>query len=90
MIKKVLLGISMRCEVIPWYYGAAYREDFGRILVLYPVPINLIVRWARIAFHWMRIASKYELVDMNDLDKVIQDEANRIACKGRCHADGQR
>ena len=89
MIKKILLGQSMRCEIVPWYYGASYREDFGRILVLYPIPLNLIIRWARLALYWMRIVSKYEVVNMDDLDNVIREEANRIAGVRRFHTDGQ-
>ena len=34
-------------EMAPWWYGAAYYSAYDDFLVCYPVPINIIVRWAR-------------------------------------------
>ena len=35
----------------PWY-ALAYYVDFARTGVFYPFPLNLFVRWGRLAYHW--------------------------------------
>lgn len=32
---------------IPWYYGVAYYDISWLEAVLYPIPINFLVRWVR-------------------------------------------
>lgn len=34
-------------RVIPWYYGVAYFEMDMLEYVCYPIPLHLVVRWAR-------------------------------------------
>lgn len=41
------------CEMAPWGYGLAYREFNMNVAVCYPVPLNLVIRWARNLFFWL-------------------------------------
>lgn len=38
---------DMQGESLPWYLGKAYVDPLRGYLVVYPIPCNLIVRWAR-------------------------------------------
>ena len=40
-------------EIIPRWYGLAYREDFDSYSVFYPIPINIIIRICREIYYWI-------------------------------------
>ena len=40
-------------SIIPRFYGVAYVEWSRRVFVCYPVPLNLIVHWARELWFWL-------------------------------------
>lgn len=35
---------------IPRFYGLAWSNDLGMIMVCYPIPLNLIMRWLNVLF----------------------------------------
>lgn len=37
---KILVGEGI---IIPKYYGVGYYEDFGRVAVCYPIPLNVLM-----------------------------------------------
>lgn len=59
MVRLVDEGAKM-----PKFYGVAYRDFAGSVLVCYPVPLNLVVRWWIHLWAWMRIPSSSYLERM--------------------------
>ena len=45
---------SGRIDVVPRWYGKAYANFIMNTVVFYPIPINLIVRWARDFYFLLR------------------------------------
>lgn len=41
-------------QIIPAWYGLAYRENHLDVQVCYPIPINLLVRWWHDLLWWMK------------------------------------
>ena len=39
---------------IPWWLGLAYWEWGMNVAVCFPIPLNLIVRWARDGYFWIK------------------------------------
>lgn len=44
---------ALQGEKLPWGYGLAYWLPHAHASVCYPVPFNLVVRWARNLYFWM-------------------------------------
>lgn len=47
----------MTPEIVPAWYGMAYRYQNRAVAVFYPIPLNLIVGWLRRVWIWCRCAS---------------------------------
>jgi hypothetical protein len=50
-------------ELIPRAHGFAWWLPERAVAVFYPVPLNLILGFARNAFHWLRFAIKPSVID---------------------------
>ena len=44
---------------MPFWYGAAYYSPYSDHLICYPIPLNLVVRWAR-ALWWALKRCKHD------------------------------
>lgn len=49
------------CEAIPWWLGVAYWDPIINTAKCYVVPVNLIVRYARNAWLWLRAIQRPDL-----------------------------
>lgn len=47
-------------HVLPWWQGVAYFRWDMHGAVCYPIPLNLIVRWARNTFFWVKAARRLD------------------------------
>jgi hypothetical protein len=67
-------------SIIPRFYGIAYAEWNRRVFVCYPVPINLIVHWARELWFWVigGRQTKRENVEIlkHELSRSVQECIN--------------
>lgn len=56
-------------EVFPeWYYGLAYRDFVKHTAVLYPIPLNWIVRWGRNLLHFLAVPQFEDYVEEEKLE----------------------
>ena len=39
---------------LPWWLGVAYWEWERPVAACYPIPFNLVVRWARNTYFWVK------------------------------------
>jgi len=57
----------MRMEMPRWWWGFAYREFHIRYTVLYPIPLNLIVRYALklyyLIYSWVSFGGWHDKLD---------------------------
>ena len=54
-MKKIISGIAVyQGDLMPAYYGFAYRDINGDFAVFYPVPLNLIVAMWRSFYAFLR------------------------------------
>lgn len=58
---RVVIGYA---DVLPPWYGIAYRLHNSMKVVCYPVPLHLIVGWTRWA--WWTLAGMYSLSDVEE------------------------
>ena len=80
----------VRGEQIPRWYGVAWREFDRDCVVVMPIPLNVLVGWARRFWHWLRwgfvresvldevMASAFQLgrLKATKVDKAISDAAH--------------
>ena len=57
-------------ELFPKWYGVAYHDMFQLSYVAYPIPLNLIVRWARNVKFWLGVPRKSF---RSELEKTFHD-----------------
>src|SRR3990167_6812057 len=50
-------------EAAPWWYGLAYYDPCRDYQIAYPIPVNLLVRWARDLLWLVRRGKVSELAE---------------------------
>ncbi len=45
-------------EKLPWWLGLAYWEWSRPVAVCYPIPLNLLIRWSRNVYFWVKASHR--------------------------------
>lgn len=61
---------------VPWYLGLAYVRFDIMVYVMYPIPLNLLIRWGRDVLFFARRAPSYrESVEKKAYSRGLEDGA---------------
>lgn len=75
LLKRVSEG-----EVMPEWYGVAWHENYERVTVCAPVPLNLAIAACRGVWHWMRWG--YKPVRISPREAYAQGRRDAAALRG--------
>ncbi len=64
--------------VVPWWLGLAYWRWDREEAVCYPIPVNLIVRWARNGYFWLKATHRPDWIRQQTQDRYDRGFHNGV------------
>lgn len=63
---------------VPWYMGIAWDDWNRRQMVCFPLGINVLVRWLRNAWFWLRYREPAKIARICEDRDMFMSESNRL------------